>query len=407
VAVSGRAGGCGADAGMTGVERGRTFRRIRGLQRPSSLDFSLSRRECFGATCQIAEASIHRTAGSPWRSGRIRVGAVRVDDQPVRAVAARCAPPRGEQGYMHRPAVSTKTTQRIDRLLRSLVGVSDVRMLWRAQSLRAIHILRDAGTQPHQLVRNILSGMHAAFGITVLPTQIHIHEDASVFEAVEVAADVLVDDDDAQHSQASPKGVAVQGNGTAEANGNGAAKSHASSKQNGASRSNGNGAAPAKGGMDAKVSGSARPNGNGAHGAGGIEPALPRARPYGDADTGETIVVRPSSAPADLVTSTLELMSQRPAADTNAGLTLERIDVERRTGTLRCRTVLALGDRRYSAIAEVPDSPSAEAELAARVAVDALRAGGLTNAMLDGVGFITIGKTNYCVATVREAGIPH
>jgi hypothetical protein len=27
--------------------------------------------------------------------------------------------------------------------------------------------------------------------------------------------------------------------------------------------------------------------------------------------------------------------------------------------------------------------------------------------MLDGVGFITIGKTNYCVATVREAGKPH
>ena len=58
----------------------------------------------------------------------------------------------------------------------------------------------------------------------------------------------------------------------------------------------------------------------------------------------------------------------------------------------------------YSAIAEVPDGPSAEAELAARVAVDALRAGGLTSALLDGVGFITIAKTNYCVATVRESG---
>ena len=47
---------------------------------------------------------------------------------------------------------------------------------------------------------------------------------------------------------------------------------------------------------------------------------------------------------------------------------------------------------------------AAEAELAARVAVDALRAGGLTTAMLDGVGYITIAKTNYCVATVREPG---
>lgn len=313
---------------------------------------------------------------------------------------------------MHRPAVSTKTAQRIDRLLRSLVGVGDVRLLWRAQSLRAIHILRESGTQPHQLVRNIVSGLHAAFGIQVLPTQIHIHEHASVFDAIEIAADVLDDDGAAEPARDNAPEPAPAArppvSKTAAPNGNGNAKGVTKPDGSGAAKVNGNAAVKANGNGPAKTNGNGA-NGHGPSANGAAEPVLPRKRVQDGpvADAGDTIVVRPSSAPADVVAAAAELIARRAAADTNAGLVLERIDVERRMGTLRCRTVLALGDHRYSAIAEVPDSPSAEAELAARVAVDALRAGGLTTAMLDGVGFITIGKTNYCVATVREAGQPH
>jgi hypothetical protein len=84
-------------------------------------------------------------------------------------------------------------------------------------------------------------------------------------------------------------------------------------------------------------------------------------------------------------------------------MTLERLDVERNGATLRCHIVLALGARRYSAIAEVPDGPAVEADLAATVTLDALRAGALTSARLEGVGFTTIGETTYIVAGIRAA----
>jgi hypothetical protein len=267
---------------------------------------------------------------------------------------------------MKKTGVSTMTTQRIDRLLRSLVGVADVCVVWKEGTFRSVHILRHSGTQPHQLVRNIVSGLHAGFGLQVLPTQVHVHDDAEVFAAIDDVAHVL----DAPDAHAAP-GQSAAGNGAAPTNGS-------------ADATNGSGAAhiPA-----ASASGASRRRPRG-------------AAPSDNGGSGQ--VARPSAAPAAVVAAAAMLAARAPA-EPDAVVTLERIDVERRTGTLRCRTVLAHGERRYSAIAEVPDSPSAEAELAARVAVDALRAGGLTNAMLDGVGFITINRTNYCVATVRES----
>ena len=125
--------------------------------------------------------------------------------------------------------VSTLTTQRINRLLLSLVGVTDVRMLWRAQTLTSVHILRAAGTETHQLTRNIMSGLKAGFGIQLQPGQLHIHDDAALFEAIDVAADVLgvTDADDATVAAppASPGHAPANGNGNGRngvhANGNG------------------------------------------------------------------------------------------------------------------------------------------------------------------------------------------
>jgi hypothetical protein len=292
--------------------------------------------------------------------------------------------------------VSTMTTQRIDRLLRSLVGVADVRVIWRGGALRAVHILRASGTQPHQLIRNIVSGLQAGFGQNLLPTQVHIHEDAHLFEAVEAAADVLVADD-----RAGPdKVLAAPGNGSGQRGqrviGPGPDKAAGAARTSNGNGSNGHDANGAR-------HDDGRKGGNG-HGTGTPSADVHGVRGARSADG--SIAARASAAPADVVAAAAELVARRQADDVNAGLTLERIDVDRRGSTLRCRTVLALGEHRYSAIAEVPDSPYAEAELAARVAVDALRAGGLTTAMLGGVGFITIDRTNYCVATVREPGNP-
>jgi hypothetical protein len=272
---------------------------------------------------------------------------------------------------MTEPGESTMTTRRIERLLRSLVGVTDLRLVWgQPRALRGVHILRDTRVQPHQLIRNVVSGLHAGFGIQVLPTQVHVHDDANVFEAIIVAADVLT-------PTATAADTAVAAPVAEPANGNG--------------------------------------NGHSKPGNGGPKlPATPRRAPARaevpvrrEQVPEPPMVAKPSRASTDVIAAAAELVHQREtAAETHAGLVLERIDVERRSGTLRCRTVLSLAGRTYAAIAEVPDGPAAEAELAARVAVDALRAGGLTPATLEGVGFITIAGANYCVATVREPGKP-
>ena len=316
---------------------------------------------------------------------------------------------------MELPGVSTMTTQRINRLLRSLVGVTDVRMLWRARTLTSVHILRAAGTETHQLTRNIVSGLKAGFGIRLQPGQLHIHDDAAVFEAIDVVADVLhaTDADDATSAAppAAPGRAPVNGNGSnGRTNGNGAngnGATHNGANGNGAKHTGANGNGAKHGGANGNIVYRSGPSGS-ANGSdpertdARLPPSTPMRREPVTADV--PVVARPSSASADIIAGVAGLLRDRNATAPIDGLVIERIDVDRRNGTLRCRTVLALGDQKYSAIAEVPDSPSAEAELAARVAIDALRAGGLTNVMLEGVGFITIGRTIYCVATVREAG---
>jgi hypothetical protein len=298
---------------------------------------------------------------------------------------------------MTQSGTSTMTAQRIDRLLRSLVGVTDLRLVWTApRSLRGVHILRDARVQPHQLIRNIVSGLHAGFGIAVLPTQVHVHDDVRVFEALVVTADVL-------DAPAEP-------DTDAHANGNGNGVKHApppngSHHEHGAG--NGGAAAPVvRNGEPGRLA-SRKTSSNQAPSSGRAPVRVPTRSPDREVLCEPVMVAKPAKLPGDVVAAAAGLIGQRSAAaHTHEGLRLERIDVDRRGSTLRCRTVLSLNGQTYAAIAETPDTPAAEAELAARVAVDALRAGGLTAATLEGVGFITIAHVNYCIATVRESGSP-
>lgn len=259
-------------------------------------------------------------------------------------------------------------TTRIDQLLRSLVGVADVRMVVAGNRLRSVHILRGADTQPHQLLRNIVSGLRAGFGIDLPQAQVHVHDERDVFDAVSIAAEVLV----------APEEERVP-------------------------------APPAKGAAKPNGNGGGKPNGNGHGTNGGDSGAHDDARPRGRTNghvvpDAKPLTVRHAPVSADVIAAATEIVRQERAREEIDGMALERIDVDRRGPLVRCRTVIAVGDRLYSAIAEAPDGATVEAELAARVAVDALRAGGLTTGMLEGVGFITIHGTSYCVATVREAG---
>lgn len=251
-----------------------------------------------------------------------------------------------------------------------------MRLQWRAGMLGGVHILRDTRVQPHQLIRNVVSGLHAGVGIAILPTQVHVHDDAGALEAVAEAIDAA--------NASTPTG-----------NGTGAGASNGTHTNGAAST------APVPVAHESPRNGNGHGNGHNGHGP-AAQPAARVRTPRPAEGVGPA---RASSG--DALNGAAELLRERREhAHAHDGLQLERIDIERRGGTLRCRTVLALNGRTYSAIAEVPDAPAAEAELAARVAVDALRAGGLTDATLDGVGFITISDVNYCVTTVREPGRP-
>jgi hypothetical protein len=88
-------------------------------------------------------------------------------------------------------AVTKQTAPRIDRLLRSLVGVADVRLARASDDrLHAVHILSDACVQPHQLVRNVVSGLRAGFGVTLDISRVHVHADAAAFRAAAPAAPI-------------------------------------------------------------------------------------------------------------------------------------------------------------------------------------------------------------------------
>ena len=118
---------------------------------------------------------------------------------------------------------SEKAAPRIDRLLRSLVGVMDLRLTWGPRGdLAGVHILRDDDVQEHQLVRNVVSGLRAGFGVELDPGQVHLHDDADAFGAVadaKTAAPAAVQTDgNGNHAQAD-----AHANGHAQANGKAAA----------------------------------------------------------------------------------------------------------------------------------------------------------------------------------------
>jgi hypothetical protein len=248
---------------------------------------------------------------------------------------------------------ATKQTARADRLLRSLVGVADVRLVCDAAGiLRIVHVLKADGVRDDQLVRNVVSGLKAGLGMRLPPASVRVHLTSDAFPAAasEIANEAT--------QQAAPAEVAPRLNG----NGNG----------------NGTHAAPA--------------NGASAGSLNGPSTVVPP-------DAGFPLKPRP-----DVPRMTVRTEGRRTAKQPAPGAApqLERIELERAGAVLRCRVSLTCGGSRYSAIAEAPERTGADAELAASVTLDALRAGGFTVARLEGLGRTVVGTQRYVVAAVRE-----
>jgi hypothetical protein len=257
-----------------------------------------------------------------------------------------------------------QTAQRVDRLLRSLVGIVDVCPVWEGGRIRSLHVLKDGAVPEPQLIRNAVSGLKAGFGVVLDVSAIRIYGDTAVFgravEGLRATDESAPADRPAPLSNGKDQGAAVASNG---------ASAHATAP-----------VAPAT------------PPGNGTTRA--------RAVTNGAAN-GHGPQSRSGAGPA----SGAHVKDTHPTDD--SGIKLERLELERHGAMLRCRIILALDGHTYSAIAEAPDGPAAEAELAAKVTLDALRAGALTAARLDGIGFSKVGDTTYLLAAVRESSAGH
>lgn len=278
---------------------------------------------------------------------------------------------------MIRAAALEQIPQRVDRLLRSLVGVVAVRAVWDGGTLRKILILKDDQVADHQLIGNVVSGLKAGFGIQLDTSAIHVHDDVVDFgTAVELLGPVTADDSAPAGDGAAPAAEADAAEAPVK-------EPAVPAATNGASTNGGpphtNGAPAPSNGFGADVR-----NGNGR----GADTRRAEAR---------------AGRLAPRVVPAVAKATNGHASGTEPVLELERLEMERHGAMLRCRVVLALDGHTYSAIAEVPPhGPAAEAELAARVTLDAMRAGALTAARLDGIGFTQIGDTTYLVAAVRD-----
>jgi hypothetical protein len=328
---------------------------------------------------------------------------------------------------MTNPTAMEQLVRRADRLVRSLVGILDISWAWnRSGGLMHVDILKDEAVEDHQLVRNVVSGLGAGCGIKVERAAVRVHTDRAFFERLRSSVSADADASGAQGVRSTPAdhaapeepvvsdagsigaaggyGVsdavhhAKNGNGHAHA-GNGHANGYANGHGNGNGRTNGHGATHGKTRLPTGI---ARP-------LTGTVPDTVRQAPVAPSGEGKRNKVpaarsNPSERPAapasgaprpDSASDKRSSGSSRPA--------LERIDLERRGTSLRCRVELSFRGHRYSAIAEIADGPTAEVEVAARVTLDALRGGSLTRARLDGVGSATIGNTTYVVVTLRAA----
>jgi hypothetical protein len=260
-----------------------------------------------------------------------------------------------------------QTAQRVDRLLRSLVGIVDVCPVWEGGRIRSLHVLKDGVVPEPQLIRNAVSGLKAGFGVVLDVSAIRLYGDAATFDR-EVeglrATDSTPAERPAPLSNGKDQGATVASNG---------ATAHAVSPVAPATL-------PSNGTTRARAVTNGAANGNG---------------------TQSRSVPRSGAEPA----SGAHVNGTHPTND--SGIQLERLELERHGAMLRCRIILALDGHKYSAIAEAPDGPAAEAELAAKVTLDALRAGALTAARLDGIGFSKVGDTTYLLAAVRESSAGH
>jgi hypothetical protein len=302
-----------------------------------------------------------------------------------------------------------QTAVRVNRLLRSLVGIVDMRTEWLpAGTLRNVHILRESTMHDHQIVRNVVSGLEAGLGIRLAPSSVRVHGDASAFGVAVAPLDIIA----ALQAPAAvepPSAIVPPKHDNGAPVDAGHPVEHHAPKQNGRPSANGNGHGHQHGrGRHAMGPLPGPEPVNGTHYLNGAANGHSNGARNGAARSARVTAAVPSTDSAsklDLAANGID--AELPDAAPQPGAaTIQRVVIERHGGMLRCRVAVEIRGCTYAAAAEVPDGTNVEAELAARVTLDALRAARLTTARLDGIEYARIGDITYVVATLREPTSP-
>jgi hypothetical protein len=147
---------------------------------------------------------------------------------------------------------------------------------------------------------------------------------------------------------------------------------------------------------------------NGPNAAQVVAPAAPRTRPASAAVdarmeiAAETAAVDQHPLPVIAPVPATVGSSVREIIASAAALRLETVEMRRQAGRLRCRVVISLGNEHFGAVADSADPNTGEIHLAGRVACDALRAGGFTEARFDGAAVAHINGRQHVVVALSE-----
>ena len=134
-------------------------------------------------------------------------------------------------------------------------------------------------------------------------------------------------------------------------------------------------------------------------------PAAPRGAPQM-----QRAHSNPARAADALAVQTYVPQSQVHASAANPGapLHLEVVEVRRHAGRIACRVVVLNGDARFAAVADCPEEPGCELQLAGRVAADAVSAARhpLGRIRFDGAAIAHVGGRTHVVVAMEVEG-PH
>ena len=263
---------------------------------------------------------------------------------------------------------------RAESLLRTIVGISDVRVVPHPSG--GIAVVRvDCGDEasPGQVLRNIRSALFAGLGISISP------------ECVDF---VMPDELTGKPSYAAP---ATE---TASAGDAGRAIPRA---------------APAPAAAPSKEIAAVRPAAKMVpvpqHAIAAMHVVAPRVS---QGETASDAALRR----AVTVSTAAPEMEERVAGNVGravrdivasaAALKLESVELRRQSGRLRCRVVVSLGSDHFGAVADSSEMHGGEISLTGRVTCDALRAGGFTEARFDGATVAEINGREHVVIAMSE-----